>query len=187
MASPLLPFCLPALSRRVRSKTVQCRRFPFGDISFKFRFAGRVASTVFPACIPWVADAAFLHALNLGCRTDRGLPGRRRDHRRKLQPPLSKGQPSHATLTQSSCECRSQDQRKHSSRSCIATRSRAWDTIKHRGHCPSTVSTDLADPAPGSPLRRTWPSGHQTIEATPYLEDDPATLKLRLSDRATKS
>jgi hypothetical protein len=41
MASPILPVCLPALSRRVRSKTVQ------------FRLAGRVASTVFPACIPW--------------------------------------------------------------------------------------------------------------------------------------
>ena len=39
-----------------------------------------------------------------------GLPGRRRERRRKLQPPLSEGQPPHATLTQSSCERRGQDQ-----------------------------------------------------------------------------
>jgi hypothetical protein len=43
---------------------------------FKFRFAGRVASTVFPACIPWVADAAFLHARNLGMSNGSGAcPG----------------------------------------------------------------------------------------------------------------
>src|SRR5262249_37345937 len=53
--------------------------------------------------------------------------------------------------------------------------------------CPSTVSTDLADPAPASSLRRTGPSGHQTIEATPHLEDDSPTPKTRLSDRATES
>jgi hypothetical protein len=32
------------------------------------------------------------------------LPGRRRERRRKLQPPLSEGQPSHAAASQSSCE-----------------------------------------------------------------------------------
>jgi hypothetical protein len=57
----------------------------------------------------------------------------------------------------------------------------------HRGHCPSTVSADLADPAPGSPLRGTGPSGHQTIEATPHLEDDSGPPTPRLSDRITES
>ena len=117
----------------------------------------------------------------------RCLPGRRRERGRKLQPPLSKGQPSHATLTQSSCECRSQDQRKYL-RDRVSTLGPAIGTQSdHRSHCPSTVSTDLADPAPRSPLRGTRPGGHQTIEATAHLEDDPATPKLRLSDRTTKS
>src|SRR5712664_1112412 len=61
------------------------------------------------------------------------------------------------------------------------TQSSHWD------HRPSTVSADLVDPAPGSSLRRTGPSGHQTIEATPHLEDASATPKPRLSDRTTKS
>jgi hypothetical protein len=118
----------------------------------------------------------------------RCLLGRRRECRRKLQPPLSKGQPPHATVTQSDCERRSQDQRKQSSRSCIAARSRAWDTqSSHRGHCPSAVSTDLADPAPGSPLRRTRPSRHQAVKAKAHGENDPATPKSWLSDRTTES
>jgi hypothetical protein len=112
----------------------------------------------------------------------RCLPGRRRERRRKLQPPLSKGQPSHATLTQSSCECRSQGQRKHL-RDRVSPLGPAPGTqSSHRSHCPSTVSTDLADPAPRSPLRRTRPSGHQTIEATTHLEDDPPAPKPGLSD-----
>src|SRR5712664_2531790 len=61
------------------------------------------------------------------------------------------------------------------------TQSSHWD------HRPSTVSADLVDPAPGSSLRRTGPSGHQTIEATPHLEDASATPKPRLSDRTTES
>jgi len=56
----------------------------------------------------------------------------------------------------------------------------------HWGHRPSTVSANLVDPASGSPLRRTGPSGHQTIEATPHLQDDSATPKARLSDRTTE-
>jgi transposase len=43
----------------------------------------------------------------------RCLPGQRRDSGRQLQPPLSPRQSSLATLTQSGCECRSPDQRKH--------------------------------------------------------------------------
>src|SRR2546425_10005701 len=39
----------------------------------------------------------------------------------------------------------------------------------------------------GSSLRRTGPSGHQTIEATPHFEDASATPKPRLSDRTTES
>ncbi len=117
----------------------------------------------------------------------RCLPGRRRDRRRKLQPPLSKGQPPHATLTQSSCERRSQDQRKHLRDRVSPLRPAPGTQSSHRGHRPSTVSTDLADPAPGSPLRRTGPSGHQTIKATPHLEDASATPKARLSGRTTES
>src|SRR5712691_1276954 len=117
----------------------------------------------------------------------RCLPRRRRERRRKPQPPLSKGQPSHATLTQSSCECRSQDQRKPI-RDRVSPLGPAPGTqSSHRSHCPSTVSTDLADPAPRSPLRGTRPSDHQTIEATAHLEDDPATPKPRLSDRTPES
>src|ERR1700752_4664164 len=41
------------------------------------------------------------------------LPGRRRERRCELQPPLSQGQPSHATPTQPDGQCRSQNQRKH--------------------------------------------------------------------------
>src|ERR1700693_1348665 len=117
----------------------------------------------------------------------RCLPGRRRERRRELQPPLSKGQPSHATLTQSSCERRRQDQRKHL-RDRVSPFSPAPGTqSSHRRHRPSTVSTDLADLAPRSPLRGTRPSGHQTLGATAHLEDDSATPKLRLSDRTTES
>src|SRR5882724_12056058 len=117
----------------------------------------------------------------------RCLPWRRRERRRQLQPPLSKGQPSHATLTQSSCECRSQDQRKYL-RDRVSTLGPAIGTqSSHRSHCPSTVSTDLADPAPRSPLRGTRPGSHQTVEATAHLEDDPATPNPRLSHRTTES
>jgi transposase len=55
------------------------------------------------------------------------------------------------------------------------------------GHRPSTVSTDLVDPAPGSSLRRTGPSGHQTIEAKAHSENHPPTAKPRLPDRTTQS
>src|SRR5258708_38350067 len=89
--------------------------------------------------------------------------------------------------TQSSCKCRSQDQRKHI-RDRVSPLGPAPGTqSSHRSHCPSTVSTDLADPAPRSQLRGTRPSGHQTIEATAHLEDDPATPKPRLSNRTTES
>jgi hypothetical protein len=57
----------------------------------------------------------------------------------------------------------------------------------YRSHCPSTVSADLVDPAPGSPLRRTRPCGRQTIEATPHLEDASGSPKTRLPHRIAKS
>src|SRR5205823_3512340 len=41
------------------------------------------------------------------------------------------------------------------------------------GACPGDDKS--ADPAPGSPLRRTGPSSHQTIEAKAHCENDPAT------------
>jgi hypothetical protein len=50
---------------------------------------------------------------------------------------------------------------------------------------PSTLSADLVDPAPGSPLRRTRPSRHQTIQTKAHCQNDPATPKPRLSDRTT--
>jgi hypothetical protein len=56
----------------------------------------------------------------------------------------------------------------------------------HRGHCPSTVSADLVDPAPGSPLRRTGSGRQQKVEGKAHVENDPATPKPRLSGRATK-
>ena len=115
------------------------------------------------------------------------LPRRRRERRCELQPPVAERQPPHATLTQSGCERRSQDQRKHL-RNCVSPHGTAsWARTNHRSHCASTVSPDLVDPAPGSPLRRTGPSGYQTIEATAYLEDDPRPPSPRLSDRAPES
>src|SRR5882757_2124041 len=115
------------------------------------------------------------------------LPGRRRERRRELQPPIPTGQPPHAAPTQSGRECRREGQRKYL-RNCLSALGPAPRTQpSHRGHCPSTVSVDLVDPAPGSPLRRTGPSRHQTIEATPHRQNDPPTPKPRLSDRTTES
>ena len=108
-------------------------------------------------------------------------PGDNESAGRELQPPLSEGQPSHATLTQSGCERRSQDQRKHL-RNRVSPLSPAPGTqSSHRGHCPSTVSTDLAHPAPRSSLRRTGPRRHQAVKAKAHGENDPATPKPRLS------
>jgi hypothetical protein len=117
----------------------------------------------------------------------RCLPGRRRECRGELQPPLPEGQPPHAALTQSGCERRSQGQRKHL-RNCVSPLRPAPRTqSSHRGHRPSTVSTDLVDPTRASPLRRTGPSRHQTIKAKAYRTNHPATPKPRLSDRSTES
>ena len=115
------------------------------------------------------------------------MPRRRRERRRELQPPFSEGQPPHAARSQSGGQRRSQDQRKHL-RHCVSPLGPAPGTqSSHWGHRPSTVSADLDDPAPGSPLRRTRPSGHQTIEAKAHCQNDPATPKPRLSDRTTQS
>jgi hypothetical protein len=81
---------------------------------------------------------------------------------------------------------RSQDQRKYL-RDCVAPRSPAHGTqSSHRGDCPSTVSADLADPAPERPLRGARPSSHQTIAAEAHCKNDPATPKFRLPDRTTQ-
>ena len=117
----------------------------------------------------------------------RCLPGRRRECRGELQPPLPEGQPPHAALTQSGRERRSQDQRKHL-RNRVSPLSPAPGTqSSHRGHCPSTVSTDLAHSAPRSSLRRTGHRRHQAVKAKAQGENDPATPKPRLSDRSTES
>ena len=59
----------------------------------------------------------------------RCLPGRRRERRREPQPPLSKGQPSDATHTHQAANAAARTKEAYS-RSCIAARSRASDTIK---------------------------------------------------------
>src|SRR5256885_16874287 len=66
-------------------------------------------------------------------------------------------------------------------------RSASRAQTNHGGHCPWTVSADLVDPAPGSPLRRTRPGRYETIEAKAHFENDPTTPKPRLSDRAAES
>src|SRR5215831_7412089 len=71
------------------------------------------------------------------------------------------------------------------SRLFIVVRYRVWDTNKLSERLPSTLSADLVDPAPGSPLRRTRPSRHQTIQTKAHCKNDPATPKPRLSDRTT--
>jgi hypothetical protein len=100
---------------------------------------------------------------------------------------LSEGQPPHAAPTQSSCQRCSQDQRKYL-RDPVSSLGPAPGTqSSDRSPRPSTVSTDLADPAPGSPLRRTRPSRHQTVKAKAHYENDPATPESGLSDRSTES
>jgi hypothetical protein len=121
-------------------------------------------------------------ALLLGWR----LPRRQRERRRELQPPIPEGQPPHAACSQPVCQRCSQDQRKHL-RNCLSPLGSAPRTqSSHWSDCPSTVSADLVDPAPGSPLRGTRPSGHQTIEAKAHCENDPTTSKPRLPDRTTQ-
>jgi transposase len=88
------------------------------------------------------------------------LPGRRRERRRELQPPVSEGQPPHAARSQPDGQRRSQDQRQHLRDRVSPLGPTPGTQSSHRGHCPSTVSPDLADPTPGSPLRRTGPSRH---------------------------
>jgi transposase len=71
-------------------------------------------------------------------------------------------------------------------KSYIAGWSRDWDTIRQSAPLPSTMPPDLADPASGSTIRRTRLRAQQTIEATPYLEDDPGTPKPRIPNRTTR-
>jgi hypothetical protein len=68
----------------------------------------------------------------------------------------------------------------------LAAGTASWARTNHRGHCSSTVSPNLADPAPGSSIRRTGPSGHQTIEAKAHGQNAPAAPQPRLSDRTTQ-
>src|SRR5215470_15693028 len=115
------------------------------------------------------------------------MPRRRRERRRELQPPLSEGQPPHAARSQPGGQRCREGQRNHL-RNCVSPHSTAPRApTNHRGDCPPTVSLNLVDPAPGSPLRRTRPSSHQTIEAKAHCQNDSATPKPRLSDRTTES
>ena len=70
-----------------------------------------------------------------------------------------------------------------SSKLCIAAQSPPATQSSHRGNRPSTVSANLVDLAPGSPLRRTRPSRQQTIEAKAHHQNDQTTPKTRLPDR----
>jgi hypothetical protein len=118
---------------------------------------------------------------------DGRLPRRRRERRRELQPPISQGQPPHATHSQPNGQRCSPDQREHL-RDCVSPLSPPSGTQPgHRGNRSSTVSPDLVDPAPRSPLRRTRPSRHQTIQAKAHCKNDSATPNSRLSDRTTQS
>ena len=90
-------------------------------------------------------------------------------------------------LLNSGCERRSQGQRKHLRNRVSPFRPAPGTQSSDRGHCPSTVSADLADPAPGSPLRRTRPSRHQAVKAKAHYENDPATPGSGLSDQSTES
>jgi len=77
---------------------------------------------------------------------------------------------------------------KGASRDCVSPLSPPSGTQPgHRGNRSSTVSPDLVDPAPRSPLRRTRPSRHQTIQAKAHCKNDSATPNSRLSDRTTQS
>ena len=71
-------------------------------------------------------------------------PGDERERRGELQPPLSAGQPPHAALTQSGCERCSQGQRKYLRNRVSPLGPAPGTQSSHRGHCPSTVSPDLA-------------------------------------------
>ncbi len=92
----------------------------------------------------------------------------------------------YAAPTQSGRECRREGQRKYL-RNCLSALGPAPRTQpSHRGHCPSTVSVDLVDPAPRSPLRGTRSSGYQTISASTHRQNDPPTPQTRLPSRTTK-
>jgi hypothetical protein len=97
------------------------------------------------------------------------------------------GNPSNATHAQSSCECCSQDQRKHV-RDRISPFSPALGPqSSHRSDSSSTVSTDLADSASRSSLPGTRTGGHQTLQATAHLANDSATPEPRLLHRTPDS
>jgi transposase len=90
----------------------------------------------------------------------RCLPRRRRERTHQLQPQVTKRQPPHAALNQSSCQRRRKGQRKHL-RSCLSPfRPPPGTQSSHRSYCPSTVSPHLVDPASGTALRRAWSRGH---------------------------
>jgi len=115
-------------------------------------------------------------------------PGEQRKRRREPLPLIPAGQPPHAA-TQSGRECRREGQRKYL-RNCLSALGPAPRTQpSHRSHSPSTVSLDLVDPAPSSPLRgtRSSGSGYQTISASTHRQNDLPTPQTRLPSRTSKS
>jgi len=94
------------------------------------------------------------------------------------KPPLSKGQPPHAAVTQSDCERRSQNQRKHlrdylSPLSPASGTQSAIGAIAHR-QC-RLIWLILHQ---GSSLRRTGPRRHQAVKAKAHEENDPQLRNL---------
>src|SRR5438552_8630372 len=93
------------------------------------------------------------------------MPRRRGERGSELQPPFSEGQPAYAAHSQSDRQGRSKGQRKYL-RDCLSPLYPAHGTqASHRGDRPSTLSTDLADPAPGSTAEKKTTFGNTSHDA----------------------
>jgi Transposase len=111
------------------------------------------------------------------------LPGSRRDGRSQSQSSVSEGQPSYAAHPQSGSQRRGQAEGKHL-RDPLSPLCAAYGAqSNHRGDCSSSLSLNLEDSAPRSPLRGTGPDREQKVEAEPREENDPRASKSRLPGR----
>src|ERR1700727_826849 len=106
---------------------------------------------------------------------------RRRECRRIYESPLAEGQSPHAADSQSICQCRNQAQRKHLRDSVSPLSASPGTQASHRGDCPPTLSTGLADSAQGGPLRRTGSVGEPTVQKETHGADDPGSATPWLS------
>src|SRR5580700_8529406 len=106
---------------------------------------------------------------------------RRRECRRIYESPLAEGQSPHAADSQSIYQCRNQAQRKHLRDSVSPLSASPGTQASHRGDCPPTLSTGLADSAQGGPLRRTGSVGEPTVQKETHGADDPGSATPWLS------